>query len=164
MGENNSGTAIAGNGNGDSVRLGYAAAGLNAAAALGKLKLNTGDITTFNSGVSYDFGMATVMAMYDRDRVANAATGRGWLLGMDVAVGVGQIRASYSTYRTDAVTSPRSSKFAAGYVHHLSKRTAFYATAARIKNSGTATMALNGSTTAAGGNSTGFDFGISHRF
>lgn len=164
LGENNSGAPTSDNGSGDSVRLGYAKTGLNTAAALGRLKMNTGDITTFNAGVSYDFGVATLMAMYGRDRVANAATGRGWLLGTDVPVGVGQIRASYSTYKTDAATSPRSTKLAVGYVHNLSKRTALYATAARISNAGSATMALNGSTTAAGGTSTGLDLGISHRF
>lgn len=164
LGENVSGAPTSSNGSGDSVRLGYAKNGINVAAAVGKLNMNTGDITTFNAGASYNLGMATIMALYDRDRVAGGATGRGWVLGTEAPVGAGLVRASYSTYKTDATGNPRLSKVAVGYVHNLSKRTAVYATAARLSNGGSASMALNGATTAAGQRSTGFDLGVSHKF
>jgi predicted porin len=49
-------------------------------------------------------------------------------------------------------------------VHNLSKRTALYTTYARVKNSGGAAQALNGSVNAANQNSTGYDFGVRHSF
>jgi predicted porin len=164
LGENPSGTATANDGSGDSVRLGYEKGPFNVAAAAGKLKMSTGDITTVNAGASYNLGFATIMGLYDRDSVARGATGHGWELGTEVPIGVGQVRASYSTYKTDAIGNPRSTKVALGYVHNLSKRTALYTTVAHISNGGSATQALNGATTAAGQGSSGLDLGISHRF
>ncbi|MNT82800.1 Outer membrane porin protein 32 precursor [compost metagenome] len=72
---------------------------------------------------------------------------------------------AYSTYKTDTVgPDPRSNKIALGYVHNLSKRTALYTTVARVGNKNGAASALNGSVTAAGRNSTGYDIGIRHSF
>lgn len=59
---------------------------------------------------------------------------------------------------------PTSKKLALGYVHNLSKRTALYATYARVTNSGGAAASLNGSVTAANASSTGYDFGVRHAF
>lgn len=83
----------------------------------------------------------------------------GW-----VPVGVGQILASYSRYETTAPGNPESKKLALGYVHHLSKRTALYTTWARVKNSGGAAVALNGSVTGANQSSSGLDIGVRHSF
>jgi predicted porin len=49
-------------------------------------------------------------------------------------------------------------------VHNLSKRTALYATYARVSNSGGAASALNGAVTGVNSSSTGYDFGIRHSF
>ena len=76
-----------------------------------------------------DNGLASVDDKYD-----------GYLLGAAVPVGAGLIRASYSSVRfgdgAAGVTGsdPRAQKFALGYVHNLSKRTALYATVARVNN------------------------------
>jgi predicted porin len=68
----------------------------------------------------------------------------GYLLGVTVPVGAGLIRASYSHVKYDynlpfdplAVNNndPKANKLAIGYVHNLSKRTALYATIARVSN------------------------------
>lgn len=79
-------------------------------------------------------------------------------------VGVGQILASYSRYETTAPGNPESKKLALGYVHNLSKRTALYTTWARVKNSGGAAIALNGSVTGANQSSSGLDIGVRHSF
>jgi len=86
------------------------------------------------------------------------------LIGALVPVGAGQVRVAYSTYKTDAAGTPKSKKWALGYVHNLSKRTALYTTFARVTNSGGAAQALNGAVTAANARSTGYDFGIKHSF
>jgi predicted porin len=63
-------------------------------------------------------------------------------------------------------TDPSAAKLALGYVHNLSKRTALYATYARIKNKNGAMLAASGSGLAgvANASSTGYDFGVRHAF
>ena len=107
---------------------------------------------------------------------------KGWLLGATVPVGPGLIRVAYSRSSTTSTCRPRCSfttddpkadKFAIGYVHNLSKRTALYATVARIRNKNGAGLTLGGPSfvTSFGGRwptppktSTGYDFGIRHAF
>jgi predicted porin len=61
--------------------------------------------------------------------------------------------------------NPRANKFALGYVHNLSKRTALYATLARVKNRDGAPITLGGATAGVGNfSSTGYDLGIRHSF
>ena len=136
------------------------------APAVAAIPAGGGDIKSTNIGGSFDFGVAQLLALATRDRVeaATQVTGKGALIGALVPMGAGQIRASYSTYKTDAAAAPKSKKFALGYVHNLSKRTALYTTFARVTNSGGAAQALNGAVTAANSKSSGYDFGIKHSF
>ncbi|MDI1271469.1 MAG: porin [Polaromonas sp.] len=172
MGENNkNGLATEKDGNGSAIRLGYANGPVNVALATSSTRYaataTTGKVKTTNLGGSYDFGVAQAMALVTRDKVAStptSVTGKGALIGALVPMGAGQIRVAYSTYKTDAATTPKSKKWALGYVHNLSKRTALYTTFARVTNSGGASQALNGAVTAANNRSTGYDFGIKHSF
>ncbi len=67
---------------------------------------------------------------------------------------------------------PKANKIAIGYVHNLSKRTALYATLARVRNKNGANLTVGGPAfvTSLGGQaftpktSTGYDFGIRHAF
>ena len=168
-------------GDGYGLRLGYGAGPFNVALSFARTDLSTdapvvtdGDYSTWNLGGSWDFGMAKVMAQYQRDNVDTGVgdfDGRGWLLGALVPVGAGEIRASYSEYRTDPILvggeDTRGRKLALGYVHNLSKRTALYATIARVSNDGGAAYTLGGATAnplAGDFNSTGYDIGIRHSF
>ena len=172
MGENNqNGAATEDDGKGAAIRLGFANGPVNVAIATSSTNYATtatgGDIKSTNLGGSYNFGVAQAMALITRDKVESAprnVTGKGALIGVLVPMGVGQIRAAYSTYKTDAAGTPKSKKIALGYVHNLSKRTALYTTFARVTNSGGAAQALNGAVTAANGRSTGYDFGVRHSF
>ncbi|CAN7287848.1 porin [Acidovorax sp. LjRoot66] len=166
MGENLSNVANKKDGNGLALRAGWANGPLNVAGALSQTKYLNADIKAANIGIQYDFGIAKAMAHVNRDDIKNGNEGTGWLIGALVPVGAGEIRVSYSTYEIDVANAadPRSNKFALGYVHNLSKRTAVYATAAAVKNKNGAAQALNGSVTAAGRNSSGYDFGIRHSF
>ncbi|MEO5669259.1 MAG: porin [Ramlibacter sp.] len=166
VGENPSGTPTSDDGSGWGVRAGYNAAPVSVAAHVARAHYSSGDITSYSLGGSYDFGPARLMAMAERDRVAatTSVTGTGYLVGVHVPVGPNLVRAAISHYKTNAATEPATRKFALGYVHNLSKRTAFYATVARVSNKGAATQALNGSTTAAGQTSTGLDLGVRHIF
>ncbi len=167
LGENNqTGAATEDDGKGAGLRLGYAAGPVNVALAFSSTNYATGDIKTTNIGGQYDFGVAKVMAHYNRDRVSAPAnvTQTGYLIGGLIPMGAGEIRLAYSRSKNNAAVSARTNKYAIGYVHNLSKRTALYTTFARTSNSGGAAQALNGAVTAANAKSTGYDFGVRHSF
>lgn len=103
-------------------------------------------IKTVNLGASYDFDVAKVFAELSqvkdqRDRFLATRINdkyNGALIGVTIPVGPGMVRVSYADVRfkngaplLDADASV--SKLALGYVHNLSKRTALYATASRIR-------------------------------
>lgn len=171
LGENpgNSG-ATADDGEGGGIRVGYRAGPLNVALARARTQYartaTTGNITATNIGARFDVGAFSLMGGYYHDRVDTIAglTGRGAQVGGIYRVGAGEIKAQWSQYRTTAAGNPETKKLSLGYVHHLSKRTAAYATYARLRNSGGATTALNSSTTAANQPSSGFDLGLRHAF
>lgn len=165
MGENlKNGAATEDDGSGGGVRVGYAKGPFYASVATGRTNYAAGDVRQSNAVGTYDFGVAKVGVQYSRDK-NGAVTGKGWLLGGWVPVGAGQVLVSYSQYGlSSAVANPEGKKIALGYIHQLSKRTALYGTFARLKNSGGATVALNGAATAPNSSSTGLDLGIRHTF
>jgi len=187
LGENAKGTTpattlVEDDGKGFGARIGYGSGPFNVAAAFAKTDYANGDFRTWNIGGQWDFGLARAMAQYSRDRreaapgvgAAADVDGRGWLIGALVPVGAGEIRAAFSEYRIDlntaGITTPRERKLALGYVHNLSKRTALYATVARVKNSDTNAFVPQSTTGGAtlglapNARSTGYDIGIRHSF
>jgi predicted porin len=156
-----------------------------------------------NAGVTYDFGVVKLFGMYSQNRqerstlLADYSNGflaidpktkvQGYLLGVTVPVGAGLIRASYAHVKYDdntvgtlanlwnPIEDRKANKFALGYQHNLSKRTALYATVARVSNKNGAALtvggpALTSAQLAYGGgnyrmkNSTGYEFGLRHSF
>lgn len=169
MGENLSTAVNDDDGTGIGLRVGFASGPFNVALAMSRTEYAAGDVQQNNLGGQYDFGMAKVMSHFTWDENdAIGADGRGWLIGGLIPVGAGEIRLSYSQYRTDfgAGVEPKSRKIALGYVHNLSKRTAVYATYARVRNSGGAASPVIGGAgaPAINGNSSGFDLGLRHSF
>lgn len=129
------------NGNAD-VALGYGESTLVSTTLSGE------KIKSLNIGASYDFGMVKAFGEWSRVRDArNGATLSatrltdrydGFTTGVNVPVGPGTIRASFARVNfkngnglpdSDASVN----KLALGYVHNLSKRTALYASVARIR-------------------------------
>ncbi|HSV46779.1 MAG TPA: porin, partial [Ramlibacter sp.] len=124
----------------------------------------TTNVNTFNAGASYDFGPVKLFGEYsevdvktDFVNIANfpltpALTPpsdldtNNFLVGLTIPVGVGMIRASYAQVKGEFSTftrngpvpattpPPKAEKYAIGYVHNLSKRTALYATFAVTEN------------------------------
>ena len=145
-----------------------------------------------NLGASWDFGFMKLMGEYNQTDVnsdivipATATVGaiqtnidassKGYLIGATFPIGPGLIRTSYSYTDFDLGNNvgedPEAQKFAIGYVHNLSKRTALYATAAYVKNKNN--QATPGLSVITGGPSAGlgaieksygYDFGIRHSF
>lgn len=180
-------------------RFGYANGPLDVAASYGQSTVGddffdgiTSSVKTFNLGASYDFGVVKLFGEYSKakNEVDNEAIFftpttdidlKGYLLGATVPVGPGLIRVAYSAVKYDlnvpatlfgTFDDPKANKFAIGYVHNLSKRTALYATVARIRNKNGAGLTVGGPSfvTSFGGSafqpktSTGYDFGIRHAF
>lgn len=182
LGENNTGTgtpATRNDGKGFSFRVGYDAGPLSVALASGSTKYaqtaTAGNIRSMNLGGSYSLPVAKISAEWSKDSVASSAgsiAGKGYLLGANVPMGTNEIRFAVSNYKIEGPGTAfdgKANKFALGYVANLSKRTALYATYARVSNSGASNQALNGATVVANGtvgdrNSTGMDFGIRHSF
>lgn len=165
LGENPSGTAQSKDGTGVGLRLVYTMGAFQAALAYSKTSFLTGDVRVTNIGGSYTSGNLKLLASYGKDDVAGAAPdGKGGLLGIVHQLGGGEIRGTYTTYKTTANGSPKTDKLAIGYGHNLSKRTQLYVTLARVNNSGGAAVALGGVTTAANQSSNGLDIGIRHSF
>lgn len=158
LGENNSGAADSSDGRGAGLRAGFADGPFNVALAVSRTEYLAGDAKQNNIGGSYDLG---------------GVDGRGYLVGGHIPVGAGVIRLSYARYSLDMGGDPTNKKYAIGYVHNLSKRTALFATYAHVSNRGTvasnagtinASIALNGAVTGASGSSSGYDIGIRHSF
>lgn len=169
-------------------RFGYANGPLDVAVAYGQSKpvdtVTTGvKVKTANLGASYDLGVVKLFGELSQVRneteiAAGTTTQKlnGWLFGATAPVGPGLIRASVGQARVSQDgPDPRATKFALGYVHNLSKRTALYATVAHTSNKDGAALVtapsngLNGVGFVAGaGNeakgSNGYEFGMRHSF
>ncbi|VWX58124.1 Outer membrane porin protein 32 [Burkholderiales bacterium 8X] len=182
-------------------RFGYANGPLDVAVAYGNSTTadsfyvgTTDSVKTLNVGASYDFGVVKLFgevsrAKNERDYEVTPFGGgvgdvdlNGVLVGVTVPVGAGLIRASYSAVKYDlnvvtapfapAFEDPKAHKLAIGYVHNLSKRTALYATVARVNNKNGAGLNVGGNNNPAYINnavftpksSTGYDIGIRHAF
>ncbi|QNK71628.1 porin [Variovorax sp. PAMC26660] len=155
----------------------------------------TSKVNTFNLGASYDFGPVKLFGEYSKAKNKvdyetqqfdilgrdNGTDLTGYLLGVTVPVGAGLIRASYSAVKYDRnqkfafnqfafnKADEKANKLALGYVHNLSKRTALYATIARVSNKNgaalsTSNLLFSNNTTFTPKTSTGYDFGIRHAF
>jgi predicted porin len=160
-------------------RLGYKLGALNVAASYGKTTLGVDDLKSVNAGASYDFGMVKLMGMVDRETFDRSAVGqavqKNLLIGATAPLGPGAVRVSYNRAQISGVGTGvtglgngSAHMLAAGYVYDLSKRTALYTSASRISNDagvqftvGPNGPSMNGLT---GQTSTGYEFGIRHRF
>jgi predicted porin len=132
----------------------------------------------WNVGGSYDAGVVKILAYYIQGEWGPRES-KSYELGASVPVGAGLIRASYAHIDLEggpATFNGEADRFAVGYLHNLSKRTALYATVAMIDNDGAGAtfnvgangQSANGAGTAptvgAGTKSKGLDIGITHRF
>lgn len=162
------------------------------------------DRTVYNLGASYDFKVIKLFGLYSVQKQENtlgslgsglnlggltASTGndleaKAFSVGFTAPVGPGEFKFGYSTLELEngqgLNTKPSADKFAFGYQYNLSKRTALYATYARIKNKDAAAGAgaaagltagaarqrgLAGTAlTGANSSSTAIDLGVRHSF
>jgi predicted porin len=151
-------------GTGAGIRVGYNDGPISVAYAASATLFAAGDVQTTSLGGAYNFGVARVMAQTVTDKVGATLQGKGQLIGVTAPMGGGTFKVASSQYATNALGKPTTKKMAVGYVYDLSKRTAVYATYARVNNSGGASAALGGTTGAANASSNGTDIGVRHSF
>jgi predicted porin len=183
MGENASNVA-AGKDDGRYIggRLGFASGPFNVAVAYGQTKFTVGgaavngvspvgaDYRVANIGGQWDFGFGKLLAQWGRDEIRSPVHPKQdtYLIGGLIPVGAGEIRLAWAHANVKTPISAAvddADQFAVGYVHNLSKRTAVYATYARVNNKGQGIAFSNGrATTELGGSTDGFDLGIRHSF
>ena len=151
-------------------RVGYASGPVSVHVAYGKTEgaTDAADIKYTNLGGSFDAGVVKVSLVVAQEKTGAGASIRAIEPGISVPLGAGVLKASYA--RHDLKNSSNDySKIAVGYHYNLSKRTALYTTFARVGNKGTATATvqnngLSNPGVAAGGNASGFEFGVRHAF
>ncbi|CAM4311477.1 Putative porin transmembrane protein [Comamonas aquatilis] len=134
------------------------------------------DYAQYSIGGSYLWEGHRFMALLGENRTGKrqatldgANQVRFWQLGAIWKVGTDTIPMSIMRLTRNDNSASSSQKYAIGYVHNLSKRTAIYGTYAYVDNRGSinlpvATGGLNGPIPTAGGNASGFDLGIRHSF
>jgi len=163
-------------------RLGYAAGPFNVGASYGKT-YKTGTMvdqfTTGNVGASFDLGFLKLSGSYNKVDYGRSDQ-TTYLVGLSAPFGASTFKASFNkasgkintqTGAVALVQDVSATEFAFGYQYDLSKRTALYATVAKIDNDGNATTGarffvqpLNGIAMTPGGNSTGYNFDVRHSF
>ncbi len=111
----------------------------------------------WNIGGSYAFGPAKVSAGYESTDAHGAGESqKGFVVGLTYAMGNGLIKAAYSQAKWDDSAHDKQSKYAIGYTHNLSKRTAVYVDYSRTKTTFVST---------AGSDSVNaFAVGVTHKF
>ena len=178
-------------------RFGFAAGPFDVAAAYGTQRfgnpLNTiaGTITpfgapayivnggqslkTFNIGGAYDFGFLKLLGYFEHEKVT-ATIGdvkeNMFSISTVIPMGQGEVHLGYnrSKVKSAAVLQPTVDLLAATYQYNLSKRTAMYATVARLANKDATHLNLGAPTgnvpgfPTDGGNSKGFQLGVRHFF
>lgn len=153
-----------------------------------RLMIGVAQIKTRNANAGRDFTDRVWGASYDLKVVKMSVGQRQWRYGTDkttntlvaalVPLGFGDLKFTFvradQKGATAALSANDATLIGAGYVHHLSKRTAVYAHASRIANRGGASFSVTGGPAVSGvvtavnyfggQKSTAFESGIRHNF
>jgi predicted porin len=158
-------------GNYAGTRLGYENGVLDIAWAYGRTSFVTGDARIQNVGARYTFGDSLMglklLGTYNQE-ARGALRGQGAMIGFQLPIGAGELQSSYTRFRRQVPgvhLEPTSGVLALAYVYNFSKRTAAYATVARLSNRNGAANTLNWTVlTAPDHPSTGQQVGLRHNF
>lgn len=155
-------------------RLGYAAGQFDVGGFYGNTRIDATNAQFKQSGAraSYNFGVVALAGSITESAYLDAKH-RAFLIGINVPVGTGVIKASYVKVNQSGrdaagarIDADDAQRFAVGYVHNLSKRTAVYVNAGHVSNKGRATFAISGGPAgnAPGTSSSGYEVGLRHHF
>jgi len=126
------------------------------------------DLNVWDLAGSYNFGVAKVAAAYGSREVSATDDRTSWMLGVTVPVSAaGKVLASYNYTKLDragTAIDPKSTQWAVGYEHSLSKRTNLYVAYADISNKKGGAASVGDSSNPGAGYQSGFNLGIRHKF
>ncbi|MCI3952274.1 MAG: porin, gram-negative type, partial [Burkholderiales bacterium] len=145
--------------------------GLGAATSQVKNSRTAGDhLSDSSMGIVYSASGVRLTAAL-RKFSFRSSEQRNLILGAKYITGPHEFKATYGSMNISGtvggvrVDANDASQIAIGYVHHMSKRTALYATAVRLKNEGLAAQVIGGGPgVLRGGSTTGTELGIRHAF
>lgn len=177
FGENPSGSPGARDGKVTGLRVGYSAERWEVSAGRTRTRNEAVDeFTQTTGGGSWDTKFARLMLLAGEHHTGwpVAALNGGtrapfWQVGAQIYVGADLIPVAYTRVRRNDAEASSAAKIAIGYVHNLSKRTALYATYARIDNRRALALPVNvgpesGPAPLPGRDASGWDVGIRHAF
>jgi len=155
-------------------RIGYAAGPLNVSLSYGQTTVTPNaagdDKYKFGTlGAAYDFNVAKLTGFVSEMKYGNQKLDVAHI-GALVPMGPGTVRVSYikAEFKGPGIDNDSADQFALGYLYDMSKRTALYATVARINNKGNASFVVDGNPALPNPNpardSTGYEVGVRHRF
>ena len=147
------------------LRAGYNAGALMLAVGYGNTEVTGAiDAKETNFGASYDLKFMKLIGFFSTLDIGPASQDN-WMIGATVPMGKFSLRASYAEMDGKENIAVRdATMMALGGVYALSRRTALYATYAKISNTNTNFTVATGSTLTRGNDSTGYDVGIRHAF
>ena len=155
-------------------RAGYASGPIDVSVYGGATKIKPADksFQLYGVAAAYKLGDAQLQGGLTQMKYLQAKQ-TNQTLGVDWAIGVGQVRATYHRIKQAGLSSggaalggDGANVFGIGYVYNLSKRTAVYGTAAFTGNKGKAQFTLPGgpSGNAPGTSARGYEVGLRHIF
>jgi len=115
------------------------------------------------AGAVFDFGMAKVHVVYDRNRGLAGVDNSDALIGVSAPVAGGTLMASYIRKTDKSGLKQNASQAAIGFTYPISKRTNFYTAYGRIDNDNGATYTV-GNAIDSGTGDKAFNLGIRHKF
>ncbi len=142
-------------------------------------------LKTFNIGGSYDFGFLKLLGYFEHEKVTATGTAATpgapgdvkenmFSISTVIPMGQGEVHLGYNRSKVKTSSAllidPTVDLFAATYQYNLSKRTAMYATVARLANKDATSLNLGAvgnsvpGLPTAGGNSKGLQLGVRHFF
>ncbi|OYU98160.1 MAG: porin [Burkholderiales bacterium PBB5] len=152
-------------------RVGYAAGPVNVSGSLGQTSVTAvggeDKLKIYTLGASYDLGVTKLSGYYTQNKFGNLKT-TVYNLGASVPVTpLASLRFDVARLNASGtgIAANDATQIAFGGLYSLSKRTALYATVARVNNKGAATYVVDSNPVAvAGGKSTGYELGLRHAF
>jgi len=155
-------------------RLGWAAGPFDIAGGYGVTETGFGnpDFKVWNVGGSWDFGVVKLFGLYNELEYGSAKLKTYGVSG-SVPLGQGEFKASYTAVDSVGKTpgtgtdinADNATQWSVQYIYNLSKRTALYTGYASISNDGKADFRVLGNGySAAGKDSSGYNFGVRHSF
>ena len=111
-------------------------------------------------GAKYHFGLATLHAAFDQNKLGNSFKTQDYMVGVTVPFGANSIFANYTHKKDNVLSDANADQFGIGYTYSLSTRTNVYTSYNYVKNNTKSSI----NTDFAGRSVNTFQLGMRHMF